>query len=271
MKTANQLLAWIAALDDRTETQTMPLHLALGRALAADVAGLTAGTTLGAAQLGLLAEADADPVSTFTAAGVALVTIDDDLTGNEDPSRVDLHPARAALAGAVATIGQLPVDMGAIPPRGDLHVGAVHRGFEMAEIVCTIGADPAWAADMAAHLEGEVLVSGLDQNPGALTLVVGDDGWWFGLPADAAEALALFTLVVAPLARRIAGHENFAWPQTEALVDAEAPSQPTWCWARRAGAGVELLHAPGAMTLAAAAQAEGLVLLGDKPLLVVTR
>jgi molybdopterin biosynthesis enzyme len=262
--------ALVLDFDLTTEAANVPAQLALGRALAADVDpkyGLTKGAALRPAHLALLAEMDELPVATFGPAGLGLVTIDPDITGNELPDSLDPHPAATALAATAGEGGALPIDLGRVPPRADLHLGAVRRAFEMAEIVCSIGAGPEDAAFIAAETGGELHFASVDHEPGGLAHLTCEDGWWFGLPSDPAAALALFRLYVLPLARKLAGHADFDLRHTTGEPGATfATARPTLLWAHLAGEAdgfvLQPLHEPGAMTTAAAAAANVLVLTG---------
>jgi len=99
-----------------------------------------------------------------------------------------------------------------------------------------------------------------------LSLSVLEDGVWFGLPGEPAEALAAFQLFVLPLAKKVAGHHAFAWPKRTCRLPEPlpAPEDFAWTWARldwSAGVAAAPLHQPGRPSLSAAAQADGLLLL----------
>ncbi|MDP8225700.1 MAG: hypothetical protein P9L99_20235 [Candidatus Lernaella stagnicola] len=261
----------ILDFDDTTDVEKWPAHLALGRALAIDFVGpprLARGTTLRPAHQAMLTQGGMREIPTYGQVGVGLTAVNRDLTGNELPPDVEPHPGLTALAAAAQTRGVMPVDVGQVPDRADLHLAAVRRAFEVAEFVCTIGASPETAAAVAHDFDGKLEFTEVGHTPSELSFVPTADGFWFGLPSEPSAALALFHLYVLPAARRFAGHAHFDLPTARVKVSTDlAEGPPRWVWGRLGAPGAdfrrELLDAPLAMSLAAAVTANALVLLGD--------
>lgn len=252
------------------EEVNVPVHLALGRALAAPIPGLAdfePGLTLKPAHLALLAEAGCQEILTFQPAGIGLVSLDAALTGNETEAAAVVAPANIALAAAASEAGQLPIDMGVVPDHAELHRAALERALTMAEIVCSVGPSPEQMRELNDALGGEsrLLVSG-EGGFTFLSVTLLEDGVWFGLPGGPAEALAAFQLFVLPWAKKIAGHRAFAWPTIECSLTEplSIANDFAWVWARldrTAGNVATPLHPLGKPNLAAAAQADGLLTL----------
>jgi len=270
MPTPKEAYAIVLGTAQDPEAEKAPGQLALGRALAEDVPGqpaLTAGTTIGPAQLALLAGLDRIEIPVFAPVAVGLVTVDDALSGNETGEEMLLTPAGAALAAAGARAGQLPIDMGATPPHAELHQAALRRAFDLAEIVCTLGGSPELLETSLRSLNGEFLFREVAQNPGAdFSCALLEDGWWFGLPGDPAAAWLLFELYVRPFARRMAGHRDLDLPAVAVEWPAPFAASPIhrWRWARRENNRSARLSRPAAdraPDLAEAASAEGIVSL----------
>jgi molybdopterin biosynthesis enzyme len=266
MMTPSQARAAVFSVDEQGSAQHVPMHLAMGRALAETIdeaLGLVDGAALGPATLALLAERGVESIPTYPPIGVGLVTIDRDYAGETRP---EACAAAFALAAATGLAGQIPVDMCATPADDELHAAALGRAFEMAEIVCTVGAGAGAAAMIRDRLGGEVKFDRVTQSPGGeMAFAVLDDGWWFGLPGAPGDALACFQFYVVPLARKLAGFRQFDLPTLEAPFAAPPPAGNNWrlAWAnivRGAAPALQILS-NDANPLLAVAQADGLILL----------
>ncbi len=271
MLTFHQARQIILNFTETTDVEKVSAHLALGRALAVEASvaiTLRQGTVLQPVHLALLAEAGWNLIPAFEPAGIGLVAVDSELTGNEPPEAMEPHAGVTALAGVSGAYGALPVDMGRTPEQSDLHLALVRRAFDMAEFVCSLGATAQMAQDVAAVLGGEVAFTEVGHEPGGIAFVPNEEGFWFGLPADPAAALALFYMYVLPAARKLGGHRNYDLPMLLGAVENTRDlERPRWVWARlsreEGDFSLSLFERSEEMTLGAAARANVLALLGD--------
>jgi molybdopterin molybdotransferase len=187
-----------------------------GEDLAKGDVAVAAGTSLGAAQLGVLASVGASDVSVYRRPRVALLSSGDELV---DVDRFDdVLAGRRIVASngytlwALARVaGAETVDLGIAPDDPTAIRERIEAGLTSADVLLTSGGVSVGAFDftrqVVTELGAELRLWRVRMRPGApigFGLLGGIP--WLGLPGNPVSAMVTFELFVRPALRRMAGH-----------------------------------------------------------------
>lgn len=219
------------------------------RAVGVDVAEgevvLNRGTRLGPAELGILATVGTASVPVHRRPVVAVLSTGDELAEPGTP----LGPGqirdsnRAALLGAIATLGGTPLDLGIARDDAEELQAALRDGMARADILLTSGGVSMGDLDLVKPLlesAGTVHFGRLRMKPGKpLTFATVETTnasdkrparaetphrcLVFGLPGNPVSSMVTFLLVAAPAMRRLAGYANPQWPRVQAELAQPLP------------------------------------------------
>ena len=161
---------------------------------------LQKGTTLGAAQIGVLASLGVQSVPVFQKPRIAILSTGDELAkGDAKPGQVqDINSF--LLSAAAEACGCTAVPLGAVPDDRDAICRALERGLENADMVLISGGSSAGTRDMTVDIlrqYGDVLLHGIAMKPGKPTIFGMAQGKpVFGLPGHPLAAYFVFRLLV---------------------------------------------------------------------------
>ena len=174
-----------------------------------------AGTSLGAAQIGVLSSVGAAAITVYRRPRVAVLATGDELVSVDEFARVErgeriVSSNSYALCAAVRAAGGEPVDLGIAPDDPD-RLAAHLRGASGCDLVLTSGGvsvgDFDYTRTVIEALGGELSLWRVRMRPGAplgFGRVFGAP--WLGLPGNPVSALVTFELFGRPLLRALAGH-----------------------------------------------------------------
>ncbi|SDJ63363.1 gephyrin-like molybdotransferase Glp [Billgrantia gudaonensis] len=184
-----------------------------GEDIARGATALTAGTRLGAAELGLLASLGVAGASVHRRARVAIFSTGDEVTapGEELPPAGIFDANRFSLRGLVTEQGAEVLDLGILPDDRQRIVAALAEAAHQADLVITSGGVSVGEADRvrgALQEVGELGFWKIAMRPGR-PLACGRLGSlatpFFGLPGNPVAAMVTFLQFVAPLLWRLQG------------------------------------------------------------------
>lgn len=243
---------------------------------------LGAGSVLGPARLGVLAQLGVESVLVHPRPRVGVLSTGDELVEGATPLRPgQLRDSnRPALLASVAAAGGEPVDLGLAPDDADAIAAGLRRGAASCDVVVTSGGVSVGDVDLVKVVLdtlGEVCWVQIAMRP-AKPFAYGEvDGVVvLGLPGNPVSSLVSFELLARPLLRRLAGHPDGALvrPALRAVADQALPRHPDGKvhYARvtvvvDADGRLHLSTAggQGSHQLAALAGADGLAVLPDGP------
>lgn len=181
---------------------------------------LTAGTHLGAAEIGLLATVGVTNVPVYAPPRVAILSTGDELVAPDQP----LGPGqirdsnRVMLQAAVQAAGGIPMDLGIAADQEAPLRTAIEQGLAAGDILLTSGGVSMGDLDLIKPLleqAGQVHFGRIRMKPGkpltfATIVVGGQRKLVFGLPGNPVSSLVTFYLFVVPAIRKLAG-----WPEPQ--------------------------------------------------------
>jgi len=243
---------------------------------------LPAGTRLGAAAIGLAAEAGAAHVVAMPRVRVAILQTGSELVPHEAvPAHGQTRNSNGPmLAAAVALLNAEPISQGIAPDRPEPLRAAVAQGLA-ADLLLVSGGVSAGDFDL---VPGILAGCGVEKVFHKVRLKPGKPVWFgirrrpgeqpptlvFGLPGNPASSLVCFELFVRPAIQILAGRPRDSWHRTRvaarlAAVARAAADRPVYlpCRLVREGAGwlAHPLPWTGSSDLAGLAVADGLVAL----------
>ncbi len=205
------------------------------RPIASDVSKgallLTSGTTLGPAEIGILASMGFHTVPVFRKPQVSVISTGDELAS----SGSQLNPGqirdsnRPALVVAIEAAGAEVVWQGQAPDQRDLLEKLLHERVAESDIVVTSGGVSMGDLDLV-----KAILPGISQvhfrrvflKPGKpLNFATAGTTLIFGLPGNPVSALVSFELFLRPSIRKMQGLTNWSRPQV--LVELEHVVHPT--------------------------------------------
>ena len=188
-----------------------------GEDIAAGGVALAAGTTLGPAQLGVLAAIGADSVDVFRRPKVAILTSGDELVA---PDRfAEVQGGRKIVSSNSVTLRELVLDAGGIPI--DLGIAADTRESLREHLARASGADMLitsggisvgafdYMRDVLAEMGATLDFWRVRIRPGA-PIGFGALGGipWLGLPGNPVSTMVTFELFGRPAIRKLRGHDG---------------------------------------------------------------
>jgi molybdopterin molybdotransferase len=208
-----------------------------GEDLAAGTVAVSAGTLVGAAQLGVLASVGASMVDVHRRPRVAILSSGDEL--------VDLDRYEDVVAGRrivasnsytlwalVQAAGAEAIDLGIVPDDATALRRRIEEGLVSADLLLTSGGVSVGAFDytreVIASLGAQLRLWRVRMRPGApigFGLVGGVP--WVGLPGNPVSAMVTFELFARPALRKMAGHRLlFRRPRPVRLDEAVTLAAP---------------------------------------------
>ncbi|MEE9334024.1 MAG: gephyrin-like molybdotransferase Glp [Granulosicoccaceae bacterium] len=176
---------------------------------------LCAGTTVGAAEIGVLASLGIDTVDVVRKIRVAFFSTGDELRALDEHAGTELplgmlfdsnrHTLKALLASPAIDI----IDMGVVPDDVDKTRSALLSAAKQADLVVTSGGISAGEADFVAQVfqeQGRVSFWKLAMRPGR-PLAFGhvEDAVFFGLPGNPVAVVVTYLQFVKPAIKRLQG------------------------------------------------------------------
>ncbi|MFM8434285.1 MAG: gephyrin-like molybdotransferase Glp, partial [Planctomycetia bacterium] len=212
---------------------------------------LAAGSLLGAAEIGLAAEAGATHVVAACRPRVAILSTGSELVPPEaQPAFGQTRNSNGPmLTAAVQLVGAEPIPLGLVADRPETIRAAVARGLA-ADVLLLSGGVSAGDLDLVPavfrscgvekvfhkvrHKPGKPVWFGIQRRPGAASTLV------FGLPGNPASSLVCFDLFVRPAIMILAGRPQSDWhlPRSRARLTAPAKAaadRPVYLPCRLAG------------------------------------
>lgn len=198
---------------------------------------LTAGTTLGAADIGILATFGMTRISVYRRPRVAVLATGDEVVepGETRPGGAVRDSNRYALMAAVREAGGEPISLGIA--RDDITVQrqAILRGLEQADVLITSGGVSMGTRDLIKPLLAElgtVHFGRIAFKPGKPTTFATVNGKLvFGLPGFPVSSLVSFEVFVRPALRALQGDAKPFRPHVEVTLDSPitpAPDRPEY-------------------------------------------
>lgn len=209
----------------------------VGQDVARGQIALTAGTTLGAAEIGILATFGLTRISVYRRPRVAVLATGDEVVepGETRPSGAVRDSNRYALMAAVREAGCEPISLGIA--RDDIAVQrqAILRGLEQADVLITSGGVSMGTRDLIKPLLAElgtVHFGRIAFKPGKPTTFATVNGKLvFGLPGFPVSSLVSFEVFVRPALRALQGDAKPFRPQVEVTLASPitpAPDRPEY-------------------------------------------
>lgn len=209
----------------------------IGQDVARGQIALTAGTTLGAADIGILATFGMTRISVYRRPRVAVLATGDEVVepGETRPGGAVRDSNRYALMAAVREAGCEPISLGIA--RDDITVQrqAILRGLEQADVLITSGGVSMGTRDLIKPLLAElgtVHFGRIAFKPGKPTTFATVNGKLvFGLPGFPVSSLVSFEVFVRPALRALQGDAKPFRPHVEVTLDSPitpAPDRPEY-------------------------------------------
>lgn len=194
---------------------------------------LRAGTTLGPAELGVLAALGRPEVTCGARPRIAVLATGDELV---EPG-LPLGPGQIrnsnvySLAAQAQRAGAIPVSRGVVPDDRAGTVAALAVALEGADVVCVSGGVSVGTHD---HVKPALAELGVQERFWGVRLRPGKPTWFgergpvlvFGLPGNPVSAMVTFHLFVRPALRRLAGGAP-ADTRASAVLDETVPRNPS--------------------------------------------
>lgn len=186
---------------------------------------LARGTSVGPAEMGLLASVGLREVSLFLRPRVAVLSTGDELVEpweEAGPARIR-DSNRYALMAAVASAGGVPVSLGMVRDVRYRQRDRIRRGLEIADVLITSGGVSVGLRDLVKGILeeiGTVHVGRVFMKPGKpLTFATVGRKVAFGLPGFPVSSLVTFELFVRPSLLKMQGRSDLERPRVEAILD----------------------------------------------------
>lgn len=181
---------------------------------------LLAGTSLEAAELGVLASLGVNQVSVYRQVRVAYFTTGDELRALDDYAGQTLDPGmlfdsnRYTLRGMLNRLNVEIIDLGIVRDNAEDTRAAMIKASECADVVISSGGVSAGDADFVGqvfHELGDVGFWKIAMRPGR-PLAFGKigDAFFFGLPGNPVAVMVTFLQFVQPAIKHVMGHSNSA-------------------------------------------------------------
>jgi molybdopterin molybdotransferase len=215
----------------------------VGDDIAAGTQVLTAGTTVGPAELGVLASLGIDPVLCSSRPRVAIVVSGDELTAPGEPlgpgqihdaNAYTLHSLAVGAGAEVIVVDQVDDD----PEETRAALGAA---LAAVDLLIVSGGVSVGSHD---HVKPALTELGVEQVFWRIALKPGKPTWFgareedgalaFGLPGNPVSAMVCFTLLARPAIRQMLG-ADVALPRVVARLDDEVEREPARLHAVRCG------------------------------------
>lgn len=183
---------------------------------------LSAGTSIGAAELGLLASLGIPEVATYRPARVAFFSSGDEIRSIGHPlEEGQIYDSnRYTLFGMLTTLGAEVIDMGVIPDRYEDISNAMLTAADEADMVLTSGGVSVGEADFIAeaiHKLADVHFAKVAIKPGRpLTFAHLQGTPFFGLPGNPVAVMITFLQFVRPALLQMQGREEPYMPCLQA-------------------------------------------------------
>ena len=201
-----------------------------GENVAAGDTVLAAGTVLSPAALGLMATVGAAQAEVIRRPKIAIASTGTELRGADDP--VEPHQIRdgnrPALVAMLAAFTGCAVDTTApIPDEPKMLRSTLEAMSASDDLVVTCGGASVGPKDFLMRtlesMGAEILCSRMQMKPGKPVIVARTESCWFvALPGNPLAALTDCRMVAIPLARRLAGLEDWLGPKVYASADFDA-------------------------------------------------
>ncbi len=196
----------------------------VGQDVARGQIALTTGTTLGAAEIGILATLGITRITAYRRPRVAVLATGDEVVepGETRPGGAVRDSNRYALMAAVREAGCEPISLGIA--RDDIAVQrqAILRGLEQADVLITSGGVSMGTRDLIKPLLAElgtVHFGRIAFKPGKPTTFATVNGKLvFGLPGFPVSSLVSFEVFVRPALRALQGDANPFRPHVEVTL-----------------------------------------------------
>lgn len=185
---------------------------------------LPAGTTLGAAEIGLLATLGITRIAAYRQPRVAVLATGDEVVepGDDRPRGAVRDSNRYALMIAVREAGCEPISLGIARDDVDVQRQAILRGLEQADVLITSGGVSMGTRDLIKPLLAELGVVHFGRiafKPGKPTTFATVAGKLvFGLPGFPVSSLVSFEVFVRPALRALQGDANPFRPRVEVVL-----------------------------------------------------
>jgi len=185
---------------------------------------LAAGTTLGAAEIGLLATLGITRISAYRQPRVAVLATGDEVVepGSERPGGAVRDSNRYALMAAIREAGCIPISLGIARDDLDVQRQAILQGLDQADVLITSGGVSMGTRDLIKPLLAElgtVHFGRIAFKPGKpTTFATIGDKLVFGLPGYPVSSLVSFEVFVRPALRALQGDATPFRPQIEVTL-----------------------------------------------------
>jgi len=178
---------------------------------------LSAGITIGAAEIAVLATAQCTQVSVYRLPRVAILSTGDELVTPEQslqPGQI-VDSNQHALASFVASNGGIPIKLGIVRDEPELLKQAIASAISSADIVLSTGGvsvgDYDYVDRILTELDGTLHVRSVAVKPGKpLTVATfkNNNCLYFGIPGNPVSALVSCWRFVRPALQKLAGNKN---------------------------------------------------------------
>lgn len=192
---------------------------------------LTAGTTIGAAEIGILATLGITRIPVYRQPRVAILATGDEVVEPDSPRPAGAvrDSNRYALMAAVREAGGIPISLGIARDDRDIQRQAILHGLDQADVMITSGGVSMGTRDLIKPLLAElgtVHFGRIAFKPGKPTTFATIGGKLvFGLPGYPVSSLVSFEVFVRPALRALQGDASPFRPQIEVtLVEPVRPS-----------------------------------------------
>ncbi|WP_322819939.1 gephyrin-like molybdotransferase Glp [Chloroflexus sp.] len=185
---------------------------------------LTTGTTIGAAEIGILATLGITRIPVYRQPRVAILATGDEVVepGSPRPAGAVRDSNRYALMAAVREAGGIPVSLGIARDDRDVQRQAILHGLDQADVLITSGGVSMGTRDLIKPLLAElgtVHFGRIAFKPGKPTTFATIGGKLvFGLPGYPVSSLVSFEVFVRPALRALQGDASPFRPQIEVTL-----------------------------------------------------
>lgn len=185
---------------------------------------LTTGTTIGAAEIGILATLGITRIPVYRQPRVAILATGDEVVepGSPRPAGAVRDSNRYALMAAVREAGGIPISLGIARDDRDVQRQAILHGLDQADVLITSGGVSMGTRDLIKPLLAElgtVHFGRIAFKPGKPTTFATIGGKLvFGLPGYPVSSLVSFEVFVRPALRALQGDASPFRPQIEVTL-----------------------------------------------------
>lgn len=185
---------------------------------------LTTGTTIGAAEIGILATLGITQIPVYRQPRVAILATGDEVVepGSPRPAGAVRDSNRYALMAAVRETGGIPISLGIARDDRDVQRQAILHGLDQADVLITSGGVSMGTRDLIKPLLAElgtVHFGRIAFKPGKPTTFATIGGKLvFGLPGYPVSSLVSFEVFVRPALRALQGDASPFRPQIEVTL-----------------------------------------------------